>query len=182
MSFHQSHGIIGPQARIEEAGLLMAGDETMAQRFSDRAMELRTYTFAPEAVARLGWWYYRAGKYDTADKLLRRFLAMRLGDPGLQTAMGWGAFENDSPAEAVRLFRAAAEDDAPWRAAGAGNSVAEWRLRQTDAAMIWFEQSGRTGSSWNNPVWVKAFFGPQIVQSLQELRAEDDRRIAARRR
>jgi tetratricopeptide (TPR) repeat protein len=153
----------------------------MARQLSDRPFTAGGGAYTPESLARLGWWYYRAGKYDAADKLLRRFLSVRPGDPGLQSAMGWVAIERNASAEAMRLFGNVGEEEAPWRTARAGYLIAQWRLRQTDDAAAGFEQWGKSRSDWNNPTWVKAFYGPQAVQSVQELRAEVDRRIAARR-
>src|SRR5262249_18287168 len=57
LSFEQT-----ARMKIEEAGLMvMAGDDSAA-----KAIVAGREPFAPELGARLGWWYYRAGKYDEA--------------------------------------------------------------------------------------------------------------------
>jgi tetratricopeptide (TPR) repeat protein len=170
------------QAKVEEAGLLlMAGDASLARQLSERPFTAGAQAFAPEFMARLGWWYYRAGQYDAADKLIRRFLTLRPGDKGLQSALGWLAIERNAPAEALRLFEYIPVEDEPWRSVRAGYLIAQWRLRQTDSAVAGFEQLEKAGPQWKNPAWIKAFYGPVAVQSLEEMRAEEDRRIAARR-
>src|SRR6202035_5531175 len=58
---------LATQIRIELAGLmLMAGDVTPAKAVVAEARGADSSLIAPEFLGRLGWWYYRAGKYDTA--------------------------------------------------------------------------------------------------------------------
>src|SRR5262249_8395878 len=60
---------VASRVKMEKAGLeIMAGNDSAA-----RALTETNVSFAPEHAARLGWWYYRAGKLDAADQLLRRY-------------------------------------------------------------------------------------------------------------
>jgi beta-barrel assembly-enhancing protease len=165
--------------KLEEAGLLiMAGDESMA-----RSLSASPISFAPELGERLGWWYYRAGKYDAANNALQVFLAQRPGDPGLQNTLGWVKLEQNASAEAVHGFDRFPDNDASARA---GQTIALWRLRQTDretdAAMAEFDLLSRQAPEWTNPTWVRALYGPAAAQSAQEMYAEQQRRIEARKK
>jgi predicted Zn-dependent protease len=179
-----AHGLsddLAAQIKLEEAGLLiMAGDEAMA-----RSLTAVPISFAPEHGARLGWWYYRAGKYDAANKTLQLFLGQRPGDPGLQATLGWVKLEQNAPAEAVHGFQNSPSDETAAASARAGQTIALWRLRQTDretdAAISEFDQLVREAPEWANPTWVRAFYGPATAQSAQEMYAEQQRRIDARK-
>lgn len=170
------------QARIEAAGLLvMAGDESQARELADRPFTASAQSFAPEFLARLGWWYYRAGKFDAADALLHRFLTLRPGDPGLQSVLGWVDLEKNAPADALRLFKNISDDSSPANVAIAGRAIANWRLHQNDFAMSQLDELSALGPQWTNPAWVRALYGPVAAQSLLEMHAEKERRLAAAR-
>jgi predicted Zn-dependent protease len=172
---------LAAQIKLEEAGLLvMAGDESMARSLGEGPL-----SFAPEHGARLGWWYYRAGKYDAATKALQRFLSQRPGDPGLQITLGWVKLEQNAPADAARVFESSPTDETPASSSRAGQVIALWRLRQTDketdAAISEFDQLAKEAPEWTNPTWVHAVYGRAAAQSAQEMYAEQQRRIAARK-
>ncbi|HEY6372102.1 MAG TPA: hypothetical protein VIX37_16115, partial [Candidatus Sulfotelmatobacter sp.] len=172
---------LAAQIKIEDAGLLvMTGNDSVARSLSDGPA-----SFAPEHAARLGWWYYRAGKYDVADEVLRRFLAQRPGDAGLQTALGWVKVEENAPADAARSFKASPEGESTTASARAGLAVVHWRLRQTDrdtdASMFEFGQLTKDAPEWTNPTWVRALYGPVTAQSAQEMCAEQQRRLTAKK-
>jgi predicted Zn-dependent protease len=164
--------------KMEEAGLrIMAGDESMARSLTEGPA-----SFAPEHAARLGWWYYRAGKYDVADKLLRRFLSQRPGDAGLQTTLGWVELEQNAPADAIHRFETPGGDQTAATSAHAGQAIARWRLGQTDTAMASFGQLTKDAPEWTNPDWVRALYGPAAARSAGEMYSEQQRRLAARKR
>jgi beta-barrel assembly-enhancing protease len=170
------------QIKLEQAGLLlMAGDDSMA-----RALTASPISFAPEHGARLGWWYYRAGKYDAANKTLQLFLGQRPGDPGLQATLGWVKLEQNAPAEAVHGFENSPSGETAGASARAGQTIALWRLRQTDrdtdAAISEFDQLARQAPEWTNPIWVRVVYGPTAAQSAQEMYTEQQRRIEARKK
>jgi predicted Zn-dependent protease len=164
--------------KMEEAGLLiLAGNESMARSLTEGPA-----AFAPEHAARLGWWYYRAGKYDAADKLLRRFLSQRPGDPGLQSTLAWVELEQNAPADAIHRFETSAGDQTAVASAHAGQAIAQWRLGQTKAAMAAFDQLTKDAPEWTNPTWVRALYGPAAAQSAREMYSEQQRQLAARKR
>lgn len=170
---------LGSQIKIEDAGLLvMTGDESKARALTTSSADLQM--FAPEHIARLGWWYYRAGKYDSAEQLLRRFLLQRPGDTGLQSTLGWVQLEKNAPADALHLFRSADLGQSP-DVVRAGRAISRWRLRQSEPAMSAFDELSRSAPEWNNPAWAKSLYGPVATQSLQEMGSEQQRRVSARR-
>ncbi len=163
--------------KIEQAGLeIMAGNGSAA-----RSLTQDNSSFAPEHAARLGWWYYRAGKLDEADKLLIHYLSQRPGDGGLQITLGWVEIEQNKPADALHRFDVYSSDERAAAPTSAGRAIAQWRLQQKDAAMIAFERLSKAAPEWTNPTWVRALYGPVAAQSAQEMNAELQRRIAARK-
>jgi predicted Zn-dependent protease len=160
------------QARMEEAGLLlMAGDESKATALTDPAAAI---AYAPELAARLGLWYYRAGKLEASEKLLRRFLTQRPGDAGLQVALGWVELEKNMPADALSSFDASGDSTEPVLA---GQSIARWRMGRKDEAVSGFARLIQEEPQWTNPAWVHALYGPVAAQSVTEMYAEHQRRL-----
>jgi predicted Zn-dependent protease len=175
------------QVKIEEAGLMiMAGNETQARSLSEGS------SFAPERAARLGWWYYRAGKFDAAGKILQRFIAERPGDVALQTTLGWVEIETNVTKETGQRFGSALGDLSTERPARAGMAIVNWRLKRPedrpgpyeskagDGILRSFDQVTKDAPEWSNPAWVGAFYGPVAVRSTQEMHAELQKRIAAK--
>ncbi|HET9182160.1 MAG TPA: M48 family metalloprotease [Candidatus Angelobacter sp.] len=168
------------QVKIEAAGLwVMAGDPTKAHALTNPALPAEA--FAPEHMARLGWWYYRAGKLDAAEQLLRRYLQQRPGSAGLQQTLAWVLIEKNMPRDALRLFAPERRSYRMNATVWAGESIARWRLRESEPAMTAFEQLARSAPEWTNPQWVKTLYGPLATQTIVELTTEQQRRMAARR-
>jgi len=169
------------QIKIEEAGLLIiAGNEDMARSLTEGSI-----SFAPERAARLGWWYYRAAKYDAAVKMLYRFLAVRPGDAGLETTLGWVELEQNATTEAVQRFKISGGATSVAESISAGKAIANWRLRHTEAetetALAEFNQLSKEAPEWTNPAWVRALHGPVAAEALQEMYREQQRRMTARK-
>lgn len=168
---------IAVRMRMEQAGLMVIGkDDSMAKLLAEGQG-----SFAPELAARLGWWYYRAGRYEEADKLLQHFLSQRPGDAGLQTTLGWVQLEQNKPAEALHRFEFYVSNPVESVPVEAGQAISRWRLDQKDAAMAQYEQLSKAGPEWNNLTWVRALYGPVAAESMQEMSAEEQRRIEARK-
>jgi beta-barrel assembly-enhancing protease len=168
---------LAARVKMEQAGLeIMAGNDSAA-----RSLTGSDASFAPEHAARLGWWYYRAGKFDEADKLLLHYLSQRPGDGGLQNTLGWVELEQNKPGAALTRFYVYTSDPRASSSSSAGRAIAHWRSQQKDAAMLAFEQLSKDTPEWTNPTWVRALYGPVAAQSAEEMNAELARRIAARK-
>jgi len=166
------------QVQIEEAGLMVvAGNESQAHSLGEG-----NGSFAPERAARLGWWYYRAGKFDAAGKLLQRLIAQRPGDAALQTTLGWVEIEGNPSDETLQRFQQSLGDEQAASAAHAGMAIAGWRLNKTDDALGIFDRVSREAPEWTNPEWVRTLYGPVAARSAQEMYAEQQKRLAARKR
>jgi hypothetical protein len=55
-------------------------------------------------------------------------------------------------------------------------AVALWRALQDDEALRDFESASATQPEWTNPRWVKALYSPLVVQSIEQMSAEGERR------
>jgi predicted Zn-dependent protease len=165
------------QIKIEEAGLMvMAGDDSAA-----KAIVAGREPFAPELAARLGWWYYRAGKFNEADQVLQRYLAQRPGDGGLGRTLGWVLLEQNKTNEAKVRFDIDYRERDSGTTARAGQAISLWRLGQRDFAITQFELLSKEAPEWTNATWVSALYGPTAAKSMQEIAAEEQRRIEARK-
>jgi predicted Zn-dependent protease len=158
--------------------MIVAGNESKA-----RSLGEGNGSFAPERAARLGWWYYRAGKFDAAGKLLQRLIAQRPGDPALQTTLGWVEIEGNPSEETLQRFQQSTGDEGAASSFHAGMAIAGWRLNKTDDALGIFDRVSREAPEWTNPQWVRTLYGPVAARSAQEMYAEQQkRRLAAHKR
>jgi tetratricopeptide (TPR) repeat protein len=126
------------------AGLmLMAGKETPAAEISAQANAGVETSIAPESLERLGWWYYRAGRYPAAETLLLSLAAQRPGDAGLQHDLAWIELEQNKFDEAIRRFRIpniTQQSDSPeWNTPAMGLAIALWKSHHAEDAINAYE-------------------------------------------
>ena len=172
---------VATQLRIELAGLmLMAGDETPAKTVVAEAKGADAGLIAPEFLGRLGWWYYRAGRYETAREVLSQSVALRPGDQRLQNAMAWAELQQHQVEAAIPRFTAAAADDS-WNSPVMGRAIAHWQAHQTEDALKDFESATKSSPEWRTPRWVKALFPLSAGQSVAEMDTEWQKRQVAHR-
>jgi hypothetical protein len=55
-------------------------------------------------------------------------------------------------------------------------SVANWQAQEHDEAMRDFDIALGGQPEWENSNWVKALYSPLVAQSIQEMKAERERR------
>lgn len=175
------------EIRIEYAGLsLMAGDASWAAQMAAHARGVGGSWITPELMARLGWWYYRAGRYPQAEALLQRLALERPGNGILQNDLAWAQMENNELDAAVQRFTGAEGrrelSFAQWNTPQMGLAVALWRSHRADDALKNYEPAAAAEPRWTNSALVRAFFAPAIAQSVTEMQAERARRIEALRR
>ena len=158
------------QAHIELAGLrLKEGDESEAASIlaSTRGA---SNLFAPGLLGRLGWWYYRAAKYQMSQTVLRQALALRPGDFYTQAALGWSELHEGRFESAIRLFTAAS-GEAGWNSPLMGRAIACWQTSQAADALKDFEAVIAAAPYWRNPRWVTALFPENVVQAVAAMDA-----------
>jgi predicted Zn-dependent protease len=182
------------QIKIEYAGLLlMAGDSGLAQDLVDEPRGLRGSWISPELLRRLGWWYYRAGKYGEAESFLQHLAQVRPGDAGIQNNLAWVELEQDPGSAALERFAgvvtgrfmatAGRLDNSSWQwnTPQMGLAIALWRSRRADEAMRNYELASTVEPRWTVPLQVQTFYSPQVAQSVAEMQAEEARRLEAKK-
>lgn len=173
--------VLSAEMRIETAGLyLMQGDETRTKAIWEQARSNQG-VIAPELLARLAWWYYRAGKYDAAAAVLRDGMQMRPGDSGLQLMQAWIDLEQHRFEEAIPLFTSATADPA-WNSPVMGMAIASWQAHHDEEALERFDSAAKTLPQWRNPQWVSALYSPGVAQTAAEMDAEWQKRQSAKAR
>ena len=81
---------IAEAVSVERAGLvLVAGNDSKAHRLAEAAVALPNADNSPERLARLGWWYYQAHRYEEAEHLLALAVMQRPLEVLFHTALGW---------------------------------------------------------------------------------------------
>ena len=165
------------QIRIEYAGLaLMAGDSALARDLVDEPRGVRGSRIPPELMGRLGWWYYRAAKYSEAEALLRRLAQERPGDERLQNDLAWVELEHNEFEAAIPQFTRAewrvGNGSAQWNTPQMGLAIALWRSHRVDEALKNYASAANAEPRWTNPLLVRAFYSPQVAQSVAEMQAE----------
>jgi len=162
---------LATEARIELAGLtLMAGNAAPANAIIAEAQHRNRSSIAPEAMARLGWWCYRAAKYDMSRAVLRRAAANRPGNLSVQTAVAWNELNEGRFESAVRWFTSAAAYSS-WNSPMMGRAVARWQLHQSADALRDYESAVQAAPEWRNPLWVTALFPAPVAQSVAAMDA-----------
>ena len=175
------------QIKIERAGLsLAAGDPALAQDLVDVPRGVRGSWISPELLGRLGWWYYRAGKYAQAETFLRRLEQQRPGNEKLENNLAWVEVEQGELAAAIQEFTRIEwlreMGPAQWNTPQMGLAVALWKSHRTDDAMKKFDLAVSAERRWGSPILVGAFYSPVVAQSVAEMRAEHARRLEAKKR
>ena len=186
MDRNVSAATIENQIRIEYAGLsLMEGELAPASELAGSAAGVRMSRISPELMGRLGWWYYRAAKYAEAEALLRQLMRARPGDQLLRNDLAWVELERNDFGAATQGFTEAEgfreSGFAQWNTPRMGLAVALWRSHRVEDALKNYVLAATAEPRWTNPVLVRAFYSPQVAQTVAEMQAEQRKRLEARR-
>ena len=182
----QFDAMVENQIRIEDAGLsMMVGDSALARDLVAMPRGVRGSWISPELLGRLGWWYYRAGKYSEAEAFLQHLVEERPGDGRLENDLAWVKLEQNELATAIRDFNRIEwlqeMGSAQWNTPQMGLAIALWRTHRNDEAMKKFEPAAAAEPRWTNPMLVRAFYSSQTAQSVAEMQEEQARRAEARK-
>jgi predicted Zn-dependent protease len=175
------------EIEIEYAGLtLMAGDAALATDLSEAPMGVRNSVIAPELRGRLGWWFYRAGRYTDAEAILKQLVRARPGDLSLRNNLAWAELEQNELVAAMTDFNdasaGAALSAAQWNSPDMGQAIVLWRRHETDKAMKNYGTLIASEPRWTNPKLAAAFYSPGVAQSVSEMNAEHAKRVEAEKR
>ncbi len=164
---------------ISRAGLaLLAGDPTLARKAAAEATANIEANWSPESLANLGWWYYLAGDYATAQELSSNAVQQRPGNARMTTELAWIQIENRKLTDALQTLTTTYDSsDAPDRTMA--RAVAFWQAQQPDVALSEFETSIARQPEWENTRWVKALYSARVVQNVQDMQTERLRRKQA---
>ncbi len=179
---------------VELAGLTLAahGNGAAEAAISHLAADSGT-GIPPEQRGRLGWWYYRAGEFDRAAQMLTGAVQERPGDARMQIELGWAVVEQRNLESALARFQSASPyssiaHESPsqrrrlFNERRVGLAVAEWQAGQFDRASSEFYGATYPQPEWLNPQWVKALYSPGVAKTIEELKAEQKKRVGSRPR
>jgi predicted Zn-dependent protease len=177
-------------ASVELAGLTLAARGEAAALAILAPFRAGSYDgLPPESRGRLGWWYYRVGKFDRAVELLTGSVQERPADPVIQLQLGWALIEQHNLETAMQRFEPgavrypSAEFGSPnqrrriFIERRVGLAVAQWQAQQFDRAVGEFAGATISQPEWLNPQWVKALYSPGVVKTIEELKAEQKKRF-----
>src|SRR4029077_5977127 len=161
------------------AGLwLLGGDTTPARKAAARASADNAAEWGADWMAQLGDWYYVSGDASTALDLLNIAVQRRPGNRDYLTSRAWVLIEKQRYSDALQDLDAVYDTNSrPDRMMA--RAVTLWRGRQLDAALQDFNIAVGGQPEWDNPRWVKGIYSPLVVQSVQEMHAEHERRLKA---
>ncbi len=183
------------QIEIEYAGLLlMGGDSGLAQDLVDQPRGLRGSWISLELLNRLGWWYYRAGKYAEAEAFLKHLAQGRPGDGAIQNNLAWVELEQDLNAAALGRFTGvvtgrftrwaggAENSSGQWNTPQMGQAIALWRSGKADDALKNYELGSDAEPRWAVLKQVETFYSSGVAQSVAQMQAEHARRLELKKR
>ena len=175
------------QMRVERAGLkVMAGDESEAQALIAEGNASGAAAIAPESLARLAWWYYRAGKYTASESLLGDLLRQRPGDQAGQIDLAWDELELGRADLALQRFavepREAVSGSPLLNLPAMGRALAGWQIHRSNPDLDAFDSVTKDYPQWLNPKWVQSLYSPVVVRSVAEMQAASEQRAAERKR
>jgi tetratricopeptide (TPR) repeat protein len=130
--------------------------------------------WAPDYLGELGWWYYLAGDYARASKLLDDAVQQRPGDVKLWVRRAWAQIEIQRYSDAIQSVNNGYDQGLPNEKAMA-QGVAYWQARETDSALRDYDRAVAGQPEWENSKWVKALYSPLAAQSVEEMKAERER-------
>ena len=169
-------------AEVEQVGLsLLAGDPTRAHKFEEE-LRLSNDTHAPDYLGALGWWYYMAGDNDRAAHIFDEVVQQRPGDVKLWMHRAWVEIEIKRFSDAIQTV-----NNGVWKSTGMyeehpegeramARAVAFWQANEADSAMGDFDRAVAGQPEWLNSQWVKALYSPLVAQSVEQMKAERERR------
>jgi len=157
--------------QVPLAGLALL---TGAREPAKNAAELARRRGEAEWLGRLAWWYYLAGDYRTASDLLEETIQKLPGTVEFRTAKAWSDIELGRLADALQDLEGA--QPAPGGGRGMARAVALWQAKQPDQALQQFELAAKTQIEWKDSRWVQALYSPTVLQSIQQMQDERERR------
>jgi predicted Zn-dependent protease len=164
------------EIEVAAAGLgLLAGNPEPARKLQIELNQSGNMQ-APEWIGELGWWHYLGGNYQEAAGLLSGAVQQRPGNAKLGLQLAWVLIENRRYADALQTLEGASHEAGIEPEKAMVRAVARWQAQQHDQALPDFNGALGGQPEWENSRWVKALYSPLVVQSIQEMQSERERR------
>ena len=170
---------------VELAGLTLAAyGEGAAEAALFPAVSPNAASLPPESRGRLGWWYYRAGKFDRAVDLLTGAVEERPTDAKMRVQLGWALVEQHNLEAAIQRFSMTAnryssrvnggldQSSRRFNEMRMGLAVADWQAQEVGRAVNEFASVSISQPEWLNPQWVGALYSTGVARTIEELKAE----------
>jgi tetratricopeptide (TPR) repeat protein len=160
-----------------QAGLdLMAGNSVGARKLVEQFRATPQDGSSPISLGELGWWFYRAGDYQTAADLLGEAVQQRPGDLQLEIEVAWSQIELRRNSDALQTLSLVYEQSGTRSDKVMARAMAEWQAQQPDAALRDFDAALAGQPEWGNPQWIGPLYSPRVVSMVREMKSERDRR------
>ncbi|HKS76411.1 MAG TPA: M48 family metalloprotease [Terriglobales bacterium] len=158
---------------VTNAGLqLLAGNPEPARLVQSQITD-------PELRARLGWWYYRAGDFSTAENLLQSALQERPGNAAIRIRLTWTQIDLMRLSDALDTVNTVYEEGTTTPERGMAKAVAEWLAQQPDQALTDYETALNAEPEWGDPQWVRALYSEKSASAVQNMHDEQEKRRRA---
>jgi Flp pilus assembly protein TadD len=162
---------------VDLAGLkLMAKNEGPAQALITRAQADPASEMSPLVCGRLGSWYYRAGEYNEAAKLLGIAVEQRPGELAFRIGLGWALIEQRNFERAQQYFVTTLASQANSPGATMGLAVSRWLGREREQAMRDFAAATEAEPFWLNSKWVEGNYSPLAARTVSEMQTARQKR------
>jgi len=163
--------------QVSISGLeLLGGNAAAAQKLRSELSSNSLEQNAPMRLQELGWWFYMAGDYRSAADLLGQAIQQRPRDLRLGARLSWADIELRRFSDALQVLNLAYEQGQAQPERTMARAVSLWRALQYDEALRDFESASAAQPEWTNPRWVKALYSPLVVQSIDQMSVERERR------
>jgi predicted Zn-dependent protease len=163
---------------VSLAGLsLLSGDSEPAKRqaaLARRDAQINTSAWAPEALAELAWWYYLSGDYTSAHDLIHDAVDLRPSEEHFAMLQAWIDLQQRHLADASKSLSNIQNTFV--QESEMAQAVLYWQEQYNDRALARFEIAVVNEPEWQNPVWVRALYSPLVVESVEQMQRESERR------
>ncbi len=163
--------------KVDRAGLhLMAGDSKLAEGL-DQEITAVDKEYTADMLARLAWWYYRAGDSMKSSMLFAQAVQLRPQESRLRAARAWPEIEMRHYDTALTFYGG----DAVGIDSTAIRAIGMWLANNHEGALREYEALAND-PSWSNRNWVKGNYSVTVVSAIDQMQQEREKRLASRKR
>jgi predicted Zn-dependent protease len=165
-----------PEAQEAAAGLeLLNGNREPAHKL-EAEFEVNGDVHAPVWISDLGWWHYQSGDYATAVQLLSEAVQQRPADAAMAQQLAWALIEVRHYGDALARLENVSYEAQVRPEKAIIRAVIYWQTQEHEQALGDFNTGMASRPEWKNSNWVKSLYSPLVLQSVQEMQAENERR------